>query len=378
MDEIPRIAPITETTVNRAPVQEKAPVISAEFQRKMERQNPANRSVIGFTDIDGTWENASDKGPNPASTEVKKALDQNNIPLVAVTGRSVDLVDNDPKLSPNFPFDAVFSAVGTELWIPHIATDGKRTFTIDPDWDNHVKNEIGFKRDGVYPVCVKIKDMINTEHPTSQLAFQPRDTPENVAEWNAFNADNTAEKPAENEPQPYKISYTFSGTLADAAEIKSRFLAELGQVNYEKVKVVVSQEKKTGAGDILKFNVDVVPVAKADAVTYLAQRTKKELNLPQDPLTMYAGDSGNDIDPMSVADVGIIVGGPKQSDFDSWISGLQILKKSRSGNFFTVQDPETHSTRLIFREQPGSHREGPESLNNARRQIQMLAALQRN
>ena len=354
----------------------RASCLSPEFQTKMEQQDPANRRVLAFTDIDGTWMNTSDTGPNPASTDVLNTLRKDNIPLIAVTGRSIELVDNDPRLSSDFPFDAVFTAVGTELWITKINPDGSRTFALDPEWDFFVRDEQGFKRELVYPECVKIRDMLNKGNPGYKLEFQPRDIPSNVDQWNAFKTDIGAPKPAGDEPQPYKISYTFSGSLADAATLKARFLAELSQAGYGKVQVVMSQEKKSGQGDILKFNLDIVPITKADAVQHLAKRAQEELHLPETPLTMYAGDSGNDIEPMSVADVGIIVGGAKQSDFDSWISGLEVLRKSPSGEFFYVRDPQTHSTRLIFREMPGSPIMGPDSLKKARRILEKLSALQ--
>jgi len=363
----------------------------AVFDAKLERQKAAgNRPIIGTTDIDGSWEKIIKKGEKieernapfkEATLKTKAFLDANNIPLVALTGRPIDLVESDAYLfmGGSFHFDAVFCAVGTELYIPIVKPDGKIGFALDQDWKKHVEQDIGFIRSDVYSRCLETNKAVLDALPQSQLVFQERDREENVAAW---AADKGTTPPGK--PEPYKVSYRFRATLQDKDRLEAIYRKNLDEKGLNKLKIVISNGTNLENG-VVEYNMDIVPVTKQDSLQYLKDRYVRQHPQEPPPVSVYAGDSGNDEDPLSISDVGIIVGGEKQKDLRKLTDKTPRLRRTK--HFLTYQDPESQATKLLFIEppnpkekdsEPDSFRhEGPESIRKAQRALSLLQRLQK-
>lgn len=362
----------------------------AVFDAKLDRQRVTrSRPIIATTDIDGSWEKILKKGDQiekrnqefrDATLQTKTFLDSNNIPLVALTGRPIDLVETDSYLftGGSFHFDAVFCAVGTELYVPIVKSDGKIGFALDPEWKNHMEKDIGFKRNDIYPQCLAINKAVLDSLPESQLIFQERDREENVAAWAAEKGTTPPGK-----PEPYKISYRFRAKdIQEMERLREIYRKGLNKKGLDKLKIVISHGSNLEGG-VVEYNMDLVPVTKQDSLQYLRDRYMTQHPQEQPPLMAYAGDSGNDEDPLSASDIGIIVGGEKQKDLKKLTERTPRLK--RTSHFLTYQDGASKSTKLLFIEPtiqkedgPDSFKnEGPESIRKARRALRLLEALQK-
>lgn len=288
-----------------------------------------------FVDLDGTLfiktanQQPEDKYPQ-ATAEFLRLIDQQHVPLVAVTGRDLELsiADNIPQPD----FDVVCAAVGTEIWVRQ--KDG--SYLLDEEYKKHIEQDIGFNREAVWQKAKELKDELQTQSPQLKVDFQPRD-----------QAENTTGKP----PQPYKISFSFEGSGEEAQIIREQFKKYYKDCGFEKVQVVVSQREVLESG-IIRWNLDLVPVTKKEAIDFMADKYGCR--------GVVAGDSGNDEEmilkggPNNLI-AGAIVGNAKP-ELTKALEDCEIVRETK--HFRIVRTP---GNRLLYVE-PDPSKAGPESL----------------
>lgn len=283
-----------------------------------------------FTDIDGTWiyKLSSDEKKLPKDEQQKLAdpyiksadkivnrLSKKSRPIIGVTGRDLSMIKGgqiggavyDIEHLPQFPVAA--EALGTTIQV--LQQDG--TYQLDQEWEDIIRNEIGFDRDYIYghpgsegseaTGCFYLIDEVNTRFPTINFRFQPRDEFSNVQAWKDDPDGIDPNKP-DIAPQDKKISFFSESTPEEAAGMKKAIHEILAspQIDREKVKVIISHDADLTSG-VVRFNIDLVPVSKQDAIEFMAKKYHIK--------AIVAGDSGNDADMIANAEGGIVVGGVK-------------------------------------------------------------------
>ncbi len=335
------------------------------FRLQQEKKEFGDFLVAAFSDIDGTFiyvwkpneEDRKDKQEELVafreafqrvrfqwSTErTTQFLEEHHVPIIAVTGRDLKMVQEDQRLP---MFDGVASAVGTEVYSNQ--KDG--TYQLDDQFDSYLRQDIGYKREEVYQVCAGFQHNLVLANQEIKLEFQPRDR-----------------VGSSEQPQPYKISFNFEGDqqtvdMLNSAEGEQSLRAVLNENGFQNVKLVFSWDRDLGGGRS-RYNIDVVPLTKKDAVDYLAKKFGC--------LAFTAGDSGNDkemIFESETAGAGIVVGGAK----DELRRALDVLKGNltrETPHFISLRDD-----RLLFKDIDSSRR-GPESLLKAIRAFRLLNVL---
>lgn len=292
-----------------------------------------------FTDIDNTFyrpDRSSD------SVDLKQLADQNEIPIVAITGVSYEIILDRINKGELPYFSVIAGAVGTEIWVLHIDDNGNNTYVKDDEFDLKIVFS-GFDRGKLTPEAGKMIADVKSSKPSWNLDFQQ---PEVEAAYLAGQ-----EAPV----QPYKISfYAMADSEASVAEIEaevsSRFPAQ---------KVVICEEigynGGLASGEIpKKYCIDILPITKADTVSYVREKTGVDISA-------VAGDSGNDKQMLTGAgDIAIQVGGAKPE----LVSAIdQEAQKGRGAFSFRKVVMPDGSKKLYYREQ--ALRLGPESIIRA-------------
>ena len=146
-------------------------------------------TIANFTDIDETFiydyrptqKDSTTLGPEElklfiqtknqehmvATQELTELLNKNNAPIIAVSGRDINMVQADSRLP---QFDLVVGSVGTEIWIKQ--KDG--SYQLDSEYDKHVSQEIGFDRNKIYDLSYDIVANATSLVPNATLKFQEK------------------------------------------------------------------------------------------------------------------------------------------------------------------------------------------------------------
>lgn len=259
-----------------------------------------------------------------AAEEFSRIVSSLSLPLIAVTGRGLLDVrlgqeDGHRYTAERLPFfDAVAAAVGTELWV----RQPDNTYIADPEYCDYVEKSRGFNRNQIYAICQEIISNINSTHPNCSLGFQPRDLPHNVQQFAAvtdmpLNELAAKEWQARSDlvPQKYKISLSFASDDTTAHSIQRQIKSLLTHHGYPLVHAVLSFGEHIDK-DVARYNIDIVPVTKQEAVFYMKDRFSCQ--------GIVAGDSGNDLSMLKEGEYGVIVGGHKQ-ELEPFLSQLTPL-----------------------------------------------------
>lgn len=354
--------------------------IVEKFQRQLDSNEFEGMMLTAFTDIDGTfisvlWPTDSEKQNLPpsalkmiyeeinsprikATEEITEFLYRHNIPIIAVTGRDIPMVEELNQIGITPKFDMIAGAVGTELDVLQKDNIYKR----DAKFETHVREEIGFERSRVYAMCCEVKEDIRTRMPHLDLVFQDRDSEENVRIYAENPLAKEQGRTKINSPQPYKISFNLNGTLSEMEAVRQTFLKEFVKNGLEKVKLVFSHTEDLQGGRI-RFNIDVVPVQKDEAINWMCGE--------YGCVGAVAGDSGNDEAMIKFgAEAGVVVGGSKQE----LITAIDMVSKNplRRTKHFAVYTIDGQN-RLLYIEPGGVF--GPESLKKAGRAFLLLLKL---
>ncbi|MFA5995177.1 MAG: HAD family hydrolase [Patescibacteria group bacterium] len=294
-----------------------------------------------FTDIDGTF--VLDERHHLQQQEnywettlaITAILKQYQIPLIAVTGRSVDVMLLDTaKFSGELPFNILACELGTRLYVKQ----PNGTYQLDRRYEQYVQETSGFKRSVLYPLCQDLEQTIQNLFPNINFQFQPQD-----------QLNYTGER------QPFKISYHFIATVQEALNIQYRFQMIFKQVGLSKLNIIVSANYVL-ENNLADYNLDVVAVDKKDAVIYLEQQYHYQ--------SMVAGDGGNDIHMLlHTAAYTIIVGGYKpvlKQALTEYLHYGRVLLTT--GHFVLVKNNQ--ALKIIYLE-PDPTLIGPNSLQQA-------------
>lgn len=222
---------------------------------------------------------------------LKKYLDVHNIPLVIVSGRDLHqmseltqaFLEHVPESGEIMDFDAIIGAAGTEIYLRV-----NNEYIIDREYEGLLKNS-PFKREVIFGLLDKLIPKIrDTFHPVT-FDFSKRDMQGSVGEL---------------PPLPYKISCEFKSDEGTSEKIKAEIISELKKNKLETIQVLMSCPYAL-TGDINKYNLDIVPLAKDKPIFYL----KNLLNVT----SVVAADSGNDFAMVTEpADYAIVVGNAKK------------------------------------------------------------------
>lgn len=334
------------------------------------------RPFLAATDIDGTWYVRTQPGESrekilrESTEETLQFLNENHIPLGASTGRDLESVFAEQRKG-NLPaFAFLVTAVGTEIWVRQI--DGH--YLLDKNYEAAFKDK--FPRSKIYELLNDLKEKIDKEDPQLGLVFQARDKEENVSAWAGISAqyqnNSEREEAAKKQnlaprPEPYKISFYFNAaSLEEIGLVSSKFHERLNKAELGHLKVIISKSSygpKTEDGQS-RYYIDVVPVSKGDAISYLAQISGA--------LTIAAGDAGNDELMLKAADLGVVVGNTKPELTEA----LDQIKPEKQTSHFKKFKDEQGKLHLLYIDDSSKGREGPESLVRAIHAFSILKSLQ--
>lgn len=316
---------------------------SSEFARMQELQGK-NRgfSAAIFTDIDNTFYREDRKD---ASMVLAQAAMRSDVPLVAVTGNDIATVQQRIASGQLPQFQIIIGAVGTEIAVLTKNPDGTVFYGKDTLYEDAF--QANFPRRTIVEQTEDIIKKAQESMPGRQIAFQHANLEEKFLQ-------------GENPHQPYKVSCNF---FADSEE-KIDFVRKSFQANFPNQKIIISEEighngQMKPEDTNKKYNIDVVPATKADAIRYVQSQEAVDF-------AIVAGDSGNDADMLTnVGNVAILVGGAKQEAKDAIVAALGVSMRGGSRSFTRVSD--TDKTKFYYQERNVADRLGPQSILHALR-----------
>lgn len=359
------------------------------LEEKFNRQKMAGRqkTVAIFVDIDDTWEVLLKEREKDVkykteyfrnkSHEAWKLASQHFFPIIAVTGRGLDAVLADQRLyiedpamaKPFLPFDAIYAGVGTEGYIAGLKND---SFVYIPDtgWDR--KQESRFSREKIYPICKELIYQVNHSFPPDKnrqqrFVFQARDSEENVNYWNTHTVNDPA-VPHEKKPQPFKISFYFTGSSKELETVEKMVSRKLAQSGYNSVNMTASYSQKYDQTDSV-FNIDLTPLSKVGAIEHVCDNYSCT--------ALFAGDSGNDFD--ALMKYGFAIMDPKPE----LIGKMKDVMIEKTTHFIAIHNLATRQTKLIYKdptplESSIRYSRGPEVLLDAVKAYLLIEDVNRN
>lgn len=304
---------------------------------KLDQQTPLfGRKIIFATDIDGTWLMPHTEERHAYYDEVTRSLaaklDELNIPVVAVTGRTLQMVLSDERLKVEgrSMFDGIITSVGTEFYIRTLI-ENHEEFVLNPRWDAYLR-VCGFEPlkadEAIHSVIEEYMKRGGTYEITQQL----------------------------DKGEHYKRSYFAIADGEDGKRLSEYSLLssaiESTMRQYEKqVYIMLSSDAVMVDGmRQYRFNIDALPVTKADALRFLFQ---EYMNIS--PYVVYAENSENGIDALEELG-GIVVGGATE-ELTRRIKSEPTIFPRLSRFHVTKRTDET--TRVIYF---GGSERGPETI----------------
>lgn len=320
-----------------------------------ERTEQGQIGILLASDIDGTLETVFSQeviGPGKLLAE----LDQKSIPTAYVTGNSIDVVLDRIKQSQLPAASIIISAVGTEIWFKANSDPSDLKYIQDEVYSQMLKGRY-YRRFIVEDAFKFVDDLyeadLKADGDIYNLVLQKAE------EEKQFLRDGTTP-----EGQSFKVSFTF---FASRDEMLKR-VQEDALIRFPGQRVIICEElnhnsQMSPTDKRKKYNLDVLPVTKAEAVNYVSAALGADC-------TIVAGDSGNDFEMLTESgDVAIIVGNarpelrnPIRNMFSKWEKGLYHKTKERGRSKIYVDDT-------------GTNRVGPESIEHAMRVLDRATQL---
>lgn len=289
-----------------------------------------------FTDIDDSFYLPDDP---TATQQLFNELKGKDIPVVAVTGNQIQVVEERIARADLPHFQAICSSVGSQIWVltPDPKTGNPR-YSLDQAYLEKVV-ATGFDRKKIVEIAKEEIKKSAQEDPTSKLNFQ---WPE---EEEFYNGQPCLAN------QEYKVSLQFESDLEQMIQIRDRFIQL-----FSDFKVSVCQIKEIGGGKNFYY-LDILAADKADAINYLCDTLRVDIG-------MVAGDSGNDITMLSGTGNNVhsvLVGSYKPEAKKAVDEMTSHPEATGRGSFRRV--PTRDGSKLFYTERHGL--KGPHSIRRA-------------
>lgn len=306
------------------------------FFNKLQRQKNKHifrdKTVIAFTDIDGTYistfkpnnlEKIKNFTPYPAIIEFQRMrftqasdaltqyLNTYSIPIIAITGRNFLEVrngqaDGEKYQDEHLPyFDIIASSIGTQVYV--YQSGAVKRYIKDEFFEQNIARNSGYKRIEIYPLCTELKESMSLKFPTLDFVFQPIDQATNLFKYNT-------ERTIKYEEDPYKISFMCKKDVISRRTLET--LLKNWFISHGKsfVEIIISTADDGG------FFIDIVPFGKDRVIKYL-------MNLTLADVGIVAGDSGNDkLMILNAPSAAVVAGGSKQEDLIAEIASVPRIK----------------------------------------------------
>jgi len=296
-------------------------ILSNFFLEKLRSQKIDLPAVL-FSDFDDTYLYKSTYNPKQELLRVedeKKYLPSlalhsflvnNKIPLIIVSGRDFFQITKlqstftslFPHLSTIFDFDIFIGAVGTEIWIKN----ENNTFVECKNYISYIESTFSFKRDELFPVCVKLIDTMQLKFPEAQFRFQKM------------------------HEQKLKISFEFESSSHQTSELV-KAVHQFFMSSIQEAHPLILSYQHQGNG-MNTYNLDLVPCGKDRAVEYVIDSIFSSFGKV---ICFTAGDAGNDTSMLfNTKSIGIVVSNSKP-ELVNYVKTLQLMPIRK--NFFSFQ-----------------------------------------
>lgn len=316
---------------------------------KMIREQEKNKrhTVALFADIDNTLKRK--KGDRDRASEVLfRDLQRENYPIIAVTGNHFSVIEKRIQSRELPYYQIIAGAVGTEIFVL-CEENEKKLYKKDREWEEILRAK-GYDRLELAKKAEEMIEDLKEKNPEWQLNFQwPKKEKECIKENSLGDS-------------PYKLSFhAFASSEASLEALKTEVLGYfLGQRAIFCEEIDYNGTMKEGDNN-KKYNIDVLPATKADAVDYIVDKIGVDFKV-------VAGDSGNDIEMIlrgGEKGIGVVVGGSKPELSD-------IMNKEIFNNKINKEIQITKDGKKYYHEISGGL--GPESIS---RVFKMLEKIQK-
>lgn len=321
------------------------------------RKHQATTYLI-CTDIDGTLVHRPDWGDTDVAVygPLVEAVTILSAPLIGITGVNVANVIERIGQHDVPVLDAIAGSVGTDLWIMHRRNPGISVDVLEcplPDG-----GQIYYVRDESFQeqlVAIGFDRRAIVMHAMEWIASHTGDTALGLTFQQPEAEHRFIEHGGEVGDQAYKVSFHCFDHTDDFLVIRALAQEAADLFGH---RVVICEEKgynsqlKPGERP-LKFNLDILPVTKADTVRYLQQQLQADT-------VVTAGDSGNDLALLAEAgDLKVVVGGATPELLREVAHITQLGQDA--GVFRTLAELD----RQVYWYVERTHRRGPQSLHYA-------------
>ena len=313
---------------------------NSEILKMLDKRAGKGRIAL-FTDIDNTFFRQDREA---VSKKIAKKTEEENIPIIAVTGNDFGAVLKRIESGELPYFQAIAGSVGTEIWILGKNQEGKPVYKKDTYFEKMLKDS-GFERRNVASKAKEMIEELKTKFADAELNFQ---IPEKEKELEQVPDPNY---------QPFKVSFHFYSDQESLEnifkEVKKYFpdfqIIVCEEIGYSK-NLPPNETRK-------KYCLDIVPISKAGAADYLVKTCSVENGI-------VSGDSGNDIDMLVKTGKlnAVLVGGYKPEAKAGIDKEIKTQKKGKM-SFRKIIMPDG-TIKAIYTEQKAG-RLGPESILRA-------------
>jgi len=316
-----------------------------------------------FTDIDNTFSRADRV---EATKELERKSEEENIPIISVTGNSFEGVLKRIERGELPYFSVIAGSVGTEIWLLHETPEGekekeyKKEYKKDTFFEKKLR-ESGFKRGEIAAKGSQMVADLRRVHPEWGIDFQQPGKERELLEK------------ADPEYQPFKVSFYFyasPGSVEEVAkEVATRFpsqsLVVCEEINYNR--------RLPSDAPMRKYCLDILPISKGETVAYLSKLAEIKQGI-------VAGDSGNDTDMLLETGSlnAVLVGGYKpeaKEAVDKAVDKAVIKRKLGKRSFQKIISPEGEVKAIYIEQDPA--RLGPESILRAAEILQRAANIKK-
>ncbi len=251
--------------------------IGSEYLSMLEKQEKEGRVPAAlFTDIDETFHR---KNGDWQSKKLFKDLQQENYPVVAVTGNGLSAIEKRIQSGELPYFPVIAGALGTEIYVLHEENGNKV-----------------YKKDEAYEELLRAKDYnrpelaIKAQQMVEDLGGKNPQYPEPHPEWQLKFKEPEKEKAyreGTGDAQKFRINFhAFAATDASLEALRNEV-----SKRFPKQNIVISEEvdynNQMQAGDAnKKYAMDILPTTKAGAVDYTPLLSKCESIIPNVALNL--------------------------------------------------------------------------------------------
>lgn len=332
----------------------------AKLNRQIETNIFKGKTVLAFTDIDGTYVSTFQQiplaqiknfTPSPTIIEFQKIrlrrateslnefFDKYYIPIIAITGRQILQVLDGQRggkkfLEESLPqFDIICPSLGTYMYVKQ--KEGR--YIRDTEFTNQNLKASDFDRNKVYDLCKQFITMVNSRFPGLGLGFEVQDLKNNL-----FKYHDRGEILLTDE---YKVSLH-----SKSAVVPRESLEQLLQNLFRTNNLINIEISVFTYND--QLNVDISAFSKNRSVKYL-------MNLLQCSVGIVAGDSGNDKLMIINAPTAAIIPGGASAELIQDIKNLPRAKISE----YLIKLPNGVQIYIEPKDSLNRSTLGPESLH---------------